>query len=366
MVDDMETVDLNFSRDVFKLMDFLFLILSTFVLMMYASVLLIGCLFVTAGIMAYVFKRYLTASFELKRIFRVSRSPVLNTVSEMVNGVSKIKLFKFENNLFSKWEYYQQLTINSQIHEGYSLNWVVCNISTTFSVIALIIGFVFFFKKQGGMIDDDSSVGVGLVMQYIVSLSSLIYSFSLSLGRFMTELCVVERLKEFYDFTEFEADFDKKKDSEIAENWPEEHGVEIKNLSIRYREGLPLVIKNLSLEIKAGEKAAILGRTGSGKSTLMLSLMRVIESSVDDNGDKGQILISEVDIAELGLHRLRKAISIIPQDPNLLKGTLGFNFDNFGLVSNRKIIEALKGVSFFKTLSPDQIAQAQKKTPKKD
>ena len=361
MVDDLETVDLDFSREVFNLMNYLFMFLASFSLMLGASILLVSCVIVTALLMVYIFKRYLLASTELKRIFRLSRSPVLSTVSEMVNGVSQIKLYKFENSLFKKWEYYQEITINSQIHEGYSLLWVLLCVYTTFAFIALLIGSVFFIKKQSGMIDADSSVGVGLVMQYVVSLTSLVYNFSLSLGQFMTELCVVERLKEYFDFSGFEAEFDQKKDAEIDQNWPEEQGVEIKNLSIRYREGLPLVIKNLDLEIKAGQKAAILGRTGSGKSTLMLSLMRIIEASFDDEGEKGEILITGVDIAKLGLHRLRKGISIIPQDPNLLKGTLRFNVDNFDMVSNNKIISALQRVSFFETLSSDQIEEVRMK-----
>ena len=320
MVDDLETVDLDFARVAFQLLDFLFLILAPFVLMMYASVLLIVCLFTTIALMVYVFKRYLTASTELKRIFRVSRSPVLSTVSEMINGVSQIRLYNFEQSLFSKWEYFQDLSINSQIHEGYSLIWVLYCIYGNFSVIALVIGLVFFFKKKAGLMDEDSSVIVGIVMQYIISLTGFVYSFSLSLGRFMNELCVVERLKEYYDVEEFEAEFDKKSDREISESWLESQGIEIRNLSVRYREGLPLVVKNLDLEIKAGEKVAILGRTGSGKSTLMLSLMRIIEASVDEEGNKGEILVGGVDIAELGLHRLRKAISIIPQEPFYSKG----------------------------------------------
>ena len=92
-----------------------------------------------------------------------------------------------------------------------------------------------------------------------------------------------------------------------GEAWPENGQIEIKNYYAKYRPNLPFVIKDLSIRIRPSEKVGVVGRTGSGKSTTLLCLLRIIESK------KGQILIDDVDISQLGLDDLRRKITIIPQ-----------------------------------------------------
>ena len=357
MTDDTEINDLDFPRQFYNVINSIFIILTSFTLMAFASYLMLIILVIFIVLMTWVFKRYLTASSELKRILRMSRSPILSTVSEMVNGITQIRLYRYENALLKKWRFFQEVSVNSQLHESYCINWVLLFMYTAFSCTSLVVGLSFLAKRKFGLMTGDSSTLVGLVMQYVLTLVNLVYSFSNSLGKFMTELCVVERLKEYCDFTEFEADFSKKKDREVSEDWPSPAKFEIENLSIRYREGLPLVIKHLNLVVKAGEKVAIVGRTGSGKSTLILALMKIIEAAVDENKEIGTISVSGVDISKLGLHKVRKAMSVIPQDPNLLNGTLRFNLDHFGLASDTEILQVLNKVKFFETIKRDKIQE---------
>ena len=93
---------------------------------------------------------------------------------------------------------------------------------------------------------------------------------------------------------------------------------------MKYREDLDLVIDNLDLEIADGQKLAIVGRTGAGKSSLTLALFRILEAT------RGSIVIDGVDIADVGLDDLRSRLTIIPQDPVLFSGTLRSNLDPFG------------------------------------
>jgi ABC-type multidrug transport system fused ATPase/permease subunit len=99
--------------------------------------------------------------------------------------------------------------------------------------------------------------------------------------------------------------------------------MEIKNVSVRYRANLPLVLNNISFNIKNTEKVGIVGRTGSGKSTFLLTLTRILELAENENrknGDPklGKIMIDGVDISTIGLHHLRNHITAIPQDPWLV------------------------------------------------
>ncbi|KAG0430325.1 hypothetical protein HPB47_022814 [Ixodes persulcatus] len=107
-------------------------------------------------------------------------------------------------------------------------------------------------------------------------------------------------------------------------NWPGSGAVSFKSYSTRYRDGLSLALRDVNLDVRPGEKVGIVGRTGAGKSTITLSLFRIIEAAA------GKIVVDDVDIAALGLHDLRSKITIIPQDPVLFHGTLRFNLDPSG------------------------------------
>jgi ATP-binding cassette subfamily C (CFTR/MRP) protein 1 len=100
-------------------------------------------------------------------------------------------------------------------------------------------------------------------------------------------------------------------------------------VSYRYREGLPLVIRNLSVSIEGNKKIGIVGRTGSGKSTFILGLLRILEIADNSDESRGSISLDGEDISEIGLHYLRHCVSVIPQDPVLFIGTIRFNIDPF-------------------------------------
>ncbi|KAJ2426776.1 hypothetical protein GGF41_001928 [Coemansia sp. RSA 2531] len=119
-------------------------------------------------------------------------------------------------------------------------------------------------------------------------------------------------------------------------SWPEQGMVEFKNYSTRYREGLSLVLKDVSFSVRPREKVGIVGRTGAGKSSLTLALFRIIEAA------EGQILLDGEDIAQYGLFDVRSKLSIIPQDPVLFAGTVRDNLDPFNTYSDQDIWRALE------------------------
>lgn len=102
---------------------------------------------------------------------------------------------------------------------------------------------------------------------------------------------------------------------------------------MRYRTDTPLVLKGISLEIRGGEKVGVVGRTGSGKSTLIQSLFRLVEPA------RGRITVDGVDIGTIGLKDLRPKLGIIPQEPSLFQGTVRSNLDPLGEHSDEEIWE---------------------------
>ncbi|KAI8853708.1 P-loop containing nucleoside triphosphate hydrolase protein [Chytridium lagenaria] len=117
--------------------------------------------------------------------------------------------------------------------------------------------------------------------------------------------------------------------------WPVNGAIELKDMSLKYQEDLPLVLKNVTLAIKSHEKIGVVGRTGSGKSSLMLALFRIVEPV------SGQITIDGIATETLGLKDLRSRISIIPQDPILFSGTIRSNLDPFNEFIDADIWDSL-------------------------
>jgi len=104
-------------------------------------------------------------------------------------------------------------------------------------------------------------------------------------------------------------------------NWPERGEIEFRGVSLRYRPTTEQVLHQLSFKVAQGEKIGVVGRTGAGKSTICLSMSRIIEL------EEGQILVDGIDIAQIPLNVLRSRITVIPQDPTIFKESLRFNLD---------------------------------------
>ena len=126
----------------------------------------------------------------------------------------------------------------------------------------------------------------------------------------------------------------------VRSKWPWEGNVKFKDVSVRYNPVSPLVLNNVSIDVPAGTTLGVVGRTGSGKSSLLLSLFRILEIE-----GKGSISIDGIDIRAVSLANLRDSLSIIPQDPVLFAGTLFFNLDASEKAPREKAWEAIRKAS---------------------
>ena len=126
------------------------------------------------------------------------------------------------------------------------------------------------------------------------------------------------------------------REKEPKPEWPESGKINFDGYSTRYRDGLELVLKQISFEIRGGHKVGVVGRTGAGKSSLTLALFRLIEPV------EGHIYIDGLNISQLGLYDLRSRLTIIPQDPVLFTGTLRLNLDPFEKHSDSDLWKALE------------------------
>ena len=187
------------------------------------------------------------------------------------------------------------------------------------------------------ILDNDNLLpgAVGLSLTCAMNITDLLSSVFSTSGNIENNMVSAERIKEYQDSVPQEAEWTFAHDPD-TQYWPSGGAIRVEGLDMRYREGLPLVLRGVSLDISPGEKVGIVGRTGSGKSSLILSLFRISEAS------GGSIMIDGQDISQLGLGSLRAAITIIPQDPVLFSGSLRLNLDPFSQYSDTEVWTALE------------------------
>uniref|UniRef100_A0A8D0H1W3 ATP-binding cassette sub-family C member 5 n=1 Tax=Sphenodon punctatus TaxID=8508 RepID=A0A8D0H1W3_SPHPU len=175
----------------------------------------------------------------------------------------------------------------------------------------------------------------GLAISYAVQLTGL-FQFTVRLAsETEARFTSVERINHYIKTLSLEAPA-RIKNKSPPPDWPQEGEVAFENAEMRYRENLPLVLKKVSFTIKPKEKIGIVGRTGSGKSSLGMALFRLVELS------GGCIKIDGVKINDIGLADLRSKLSIIPQEPVLFSGTVRSNLDPFTQYSEVQIWDALE------------------------
>ena len=155
-----------------------------------------------------------------------------------------------------------------------------------------------------------------------------------TMSDFEANITSVERIKEYCEIQQ-EPEWSIE-ETKPQSSWPERGKIKIEKYFLKYRKELDYVLKDLNIEINPGEKIGIVGRTGAGKSTLTLALLRMIESV------EGSIFIDDVDINKIGLHDLRHKLTIIPQDPVIFSGTIRMNLDPFGTYSDSDLWKALE------------------------
>ncbi|XP_056096294.1 ATP-binding cassette sub-family C member 3 [Rhinichthys klamathensis goyatoka] len=277
----------------------------------------------------FVQRFYVATSRQLKRLESVSRSPIYSHFSETITGTSVIRAYgrhgafvlmsdmKVDENQKS---YYPGIVSN---------RWLGVRIEFIGNCIVL---FAALFAAVG---KDKLSPGlVGLSVSYALQVTMSLNWMVRMTSDLESNIVAVERVKE-YSETPTEAPW-VVQDKRPPPDWPPEGNVEFVDYSVRYREGLDLVLKNVSLKVKGGEKIGIVGRTGAGKSSMTLCLFRLLEAA------DGEIVIDEVKISEIGLHDLRSKLTIIPQEPVLFSGTLRMNLDPFDKYSDEELWKALE------------------------
>jgi len=284
--------------------------------------------------MAYraVMRYYLASSRELKRMDAVTKSPVFTWFQEALGGLSTIRAFGQAHAFADAFEarvdrnqmcYFPAVTCNRWLAVRIEcLGSVVILLASTLAVVMVVSGG----RMSAGLL--------GLMLSQALSTTQTLNWAVRSASEVEQNIVSVERVLSYASLPQERAYTIEA--TAPAADWPSRGEVEFRHYSTRYREGLDLVLRNVSFATRAGERIGVCGRTGAGKSSLTLALFRILEA------ESGSIWIDGVDISTLGLHELRQAMAIIPQDPQLWHGTLRQNLDPLVHYSDTELYRALE------------------------
>lgn len=375
----------RFSKDFYsidvELADYLdfFLFGTLFVLTSLGAIIYATPIF-AAALVPVIFVYFRTLNYfrevsrETKRLDSISRSPVYSQFSETLGGLTTIRAYSQTARFITDF----LLRVNQNTRASYNNKTADRWLSVRLELVgALIAGLAAVFAirvalSQAGTGGNYASIA-GLSLNYAISVTGLLNWCVRSFAQLENAMNACERVLYYTNHIPHEApatadDLEKhavsmsppptpKDASNFAvvasggkairteQEWPTQGGIDLNNLVMRYREGTPVVIKGLTVSIKGGERVGVVGRTGSGKSSLLLCLLRIVEPELTcENASDYQapISIDGVDVLRIGLDDLRTKLGIIPQNPVLFSGTVRSNMDPFDEYSDDAIWSALE------------------------
>ncbi|XP_043689808.1 ABC transporter C family member 3-like [Telopea speciosissima] len=272
-------------------------------------------------------KYYISAARELSRLFGVCQAPIIQHFSESCLGSTTIRCFDQE-------ERFMDTTL--KLVDGYgrpkfyfsgAMEWLCFRMDMLASITyAFFLVFLILVPKgvlSPGVVGLAVTYGLGFSLHGVVWDLNQLETKIISVERILQYTCIPSELPLF------------REENRLGCEWPSQGEVDIVDLQVRYAPHLPLVLRGLTCTFLGGMKIGIVGRTGSGKSTLVQALFRVLEPTA------GQIWIDGINISKIGLYDLRSRLSIIPQDPTMFEGTVRSNIDPLEEYTDEQIWEAL-------------------------
>jgi ATP-binding cassette, subfamily C (CFTR/MRP), member 1 len=277
---------------------------------------------------------YRRTNTELKRLENITRSPIYIEFNQALVGVKSLRSYRMEDLFIGRIE--ESVDVNSSVWRLQQILrwWLAIRLETMGGMISCFIAALA-AGKTNLIADEYVSLSLQSAFSLVISMK-----FLMTMGPEVEAMMnSVERIRHYSETIASEEDHEvtsRYLDTAcIPEDWPNKGVITFDNVSMSYHGG-PLVLKGVSFEIQSKEKIGIAGRTGCGKSSLMVALYRF------EPLQAGHILIDGIDISTVPLATLRSRIGIIPQDPVIFSMSVRFNLDPFDRFTDEEIWSSLE------------------------
>ena len=282
---------------------------------------------------------YIKAGRNLTRLQKISYSPIMTIFSETIRGLDIIRTSHAGEN--TKIKFLDKIDERYGIHlfnEG-CRRWHAIRRST---FISLTFGIIILHMAYHP--EYYSVRAIAVILQYTEEFLSHLINTSTFYMDLETNMIGLERCEQILKIDMEKGSEETENSINFDKNWPAKGNIEFINYQTSYRPNTPEILKNINLKIKDKEKIGIVGRTGSGKTSLINSIARIIEPR------NGKIIIDNIDIQDINLNILRDKISILPQEIFLIESTLRDNIDPLSKFSDEEILKIVKNLCLFNHL----------------
>ncbi|XP_043913166.1 multidrug resistance-associated protein 5-like [Protopterus annectens] len=264
---------------------------------------------------------------ELNRLNSVTQAPIMSLVTCTLqgDGIPTIHGYGQSDYFLKRFQHLldENQSRNFLLISG--MRWLSIRLDEISTFLITITSLIIVFKH--GHV-------AGLALSYAMQLTGLFQQTTLLASDTETRFVSVVKLINYMQ--ELELESRSQEEESPSPVWPQEGGIKFEGVEMRYRDDLPLALKKISFEIKPREKIRIVGRTGSGKSSIGATLFRLAELA------GGSIFVDSVDISKISAEDLRTKLTLIPQNPVLFRGTIRFNLDPLDQYEDWQIWEVLE------------------------
>uniref|UniRef100_A0ABI8ALH4 ATP binding cassette subfamily C member 10 n=1 Tax=Felis catus TaxID=9685 RepID=A0ABI8ALH4_FELCA len=275
-------------------------------------------------------RHYRASSRELRRLSSLTLSPLYTHLADTLAGLAVLRAAGATHRFEEENQRLLELNQRCQFAASAAMQWLDIRLQLMGATVVSAIAGIALVQHQQGLANPGL---VGLSLSYALSLTGLLSGLVSSFTQTETMLVSVERLEEY------SCDLPQEPQGQLPRlgiGWLTQGSVEFQDVVLVYRPGLPNALDGVTFRVQPGEKLGIVGRTGSGKSSLLLVLFRLLEPS------SGRVLLDGVDTSQLELAELRSQLAVIPQEPFLFSGTVRENLDPQGLHEDRALWQALE------------------------